>query len=96
MVELMNSSDERVALMAAEKVLERGWGKPKEIPDDAPADPAVEERRERAIKVIMAALQKLAVPAPLPQGEADQGQSLPGQRATRRVVAETDPPSPGR
>ena len=30
----MNSRDERVALMAADKVLERAWGKPKEQRDD--------------------------------------------------------------
>ena len=94
MVELMSSTDERVALMAADKVLERAWGKPKEMPDDVPADPAVAEKRERSIKTIIDLLQLAAVPAPLPQGEADQGQSLPGQRATRRVVAETDPPPP--
>jgi predicted DNA-binding transcriptional regulator YafY len=34
LIELMNSEDERVALMAADKVLERAWGRPKE-PDQA-------------------------------------------------------------
>lgn len=35
LVELIESDDERVALMAAEKVLERAWGKPKEADDDS-------------------------------------------------------------
>jgi hypothetical protein len=30
LIALMNSEDERVALMAADKVLERAWGRPKE------------------------------------------------------------------
>ena len=30
MVAVMDSADERVALMAAEKVFERAWGKPRE------------------------------------------------------------------
>ena len=30
LIELMHSEDERVALMAADKVLERAWGRPKE------------------------------------------------------------------
>jgi hypothetical protein len=94
MVELMSSTDERVALLAAEKVLERAWGKPKETHDDAPADPAVAERNEQARKRIMDLLERLAVPAPLYQGEADQGQSLPGRRA--RGMAKTDPPPPGK
>jgi hypothetical protein len=50
LVELMESSDERVALMAADKVLERAWGKPKEDPDAGGKRysqlPADERRRE--------------------------------------------------
>src|SRR5690242_14257348 len=32
LIELMESSDERVAIMAADKIMERAWGKPKEQP----------------------------------------------------------------
>jgi hypothetical protein len=35
LIELMASPDERVALMAADKILERAWGKPKEQDPDA-------------------------------------------------------------
>ena len=35
LIELMASPDERVALVAADKVLERAWGKPKEYDPDA-------------------------------------------------------------
>ncbi len=34
LIELVASPDDRVALMAADKLLERAWGKPKEIQDD--------------------------------------------------------------
>jgi hypothetical protein len=37
MVELMRSTDERISLVAADKVIERAFGKPREaIPDDRP------------------------------------------------------------
>src|SRR6478672_7586221 len=35
LIELMRSEDERVALMAADKVFERAWGKPKEYDPNA-------------------------------------------------------------
>ena len=35
LIELMASPDERVALMAADKVLERAWGKPREYDPDS-------------------------------------------------------------
>ena len=37
LIELMQSEDERVALMAADKVLERAWGRPKEYDPNAEA-----------------------------------------------------------
>jgi hypothetical protein len=39
MVALMDSADERVALMAADKVFERAWGKPREYNPDQEAEP---------------------------------------------------------
>jgi hypothetical protein len=33
--ELLESEDERVAAVAAQALLDRAWGKPREIPDDA-------------------------------------------------------------
>jgi hypothetical protein len=44
LIDLMNSEDERVALMAADKVLERAWGRPKE-----PEQPTSLERRLAAM-----------------------------------------------
>jgi hypothetical protein len=44
LIELMYSEDERVALMAADKVLERAWGRPKE-----PEQPTSFERRLAAM-----------------------------------------------
>ena len=37
MIELIQSEDERVALMAADKVFERAWGRPKEYDPNAEA-----------------------------------------------------------
>lgn len=39
LIELIQSPDDRVALMAADKLLERAWGKPKEAQDDKAAGP---------------------------------------------------------
>jgi hypothetical protein len=39
MVALMDSVDERVALMAADKVFERAWGKPREYNPEQEAEP---------------------------------------------------------
>lgn len=75
MVELMDSDDERVALLAAERVLDRAWGRPREIPDVAMRDPVATERRETARQEVIRMLQALAVPEPLieSEDEADQG-----------------------
>ena len=73
MVELMNSSDERVALMAADKVLERAWGKPKEKPEDAP-DPEAAERAQQARAALHQWLDALAKPAPLVLEKVDEPQ----------------------
>lgn len=42
LVELTQSSDERVAIMASEKVLERAWGKVKESKEEAPQAPKLD------------------------------------------------------
>jgi hypothetical protein len=39
MVALMDSQDERVALMAADKVFERAWGKPREYNPEKEVEP---------------------------------------------------------
>jgi hypothetical protein len=65
MVELMNSDDPRVALLAADKVLERAWGKPKEVADEATIDPAAAEQAAQARAEVIALLQGLARAQPL-------------------------------
>ena len=92
MVELMDSDDERVALMAAEKLLERAWGKPREMPD-AMLDPALAERREKMRAEVIRMLQALAVPEPLVESEADQGHRLPDARESRRAAMDTERPA---
>jgi hypothetical protein len=66
MVELMGSKDERVALMAADKILERAWGRPKQVADDAKLDPAVDERYAQMRAKIMAMLERIERAKPLP------------------------------
>jgi hypothetical protein len=93
MVELMNSTDERVALMAAEKVLERGWGKVKEV-IDTPEDAVDMEKRRRAREWVLARLAELARPEPLHEGEVVQVGNTSNSRKNRRLAAETDPRPP--
>jgi hypothetical protein len=71
MVELMNSDDERVALLAADKVLERAWGKPKEVADEATLDPAAAERIAQQRAEVIALLQRMARAEPL-SAESDR------------------------
>ena len=57
LIELMASPDERVALMAADKVLERAWGKPREYDPDSSVKRYSEmspEAREREIARLIA------------------------------------------
>ena len=83
MVELMNSPDELVALMAADKVLERARGKPKEMPDEAEADPAEQERRAEQRARVMKMLNDMAVPEPLHEVEPEREQRAPCRRESR-------------
>jgi hypothetical protein len=66
MIELIDSDDERVALMAAEKVLERAWGKPREaVPENRVKDMTPEQRRQRFCEILAFAAQ-LKVPEAIP------------------------------
>jgi hypothetical protein len=71
--ELMHSEDERVALMAADKVFERAWGRPKEYDPNAeapkkapPFDPKLyttdELRRMQEVMTMIAVRQGLLPP----------------------------------
>jgi hypothetical protein len=65
MVELMGSKDERVALMAADKILERAWRRPKEVADEVMLDPAAAERAAQQRLEVIGLLQRMARAEPL-------------------------------
>jgi hypothetical protein len=91
LIKLIDHRNPRVAAVAAEKVLERAWGKVKEVDPSAAIDPEAAERRSRMRAEVIRMLQALAVPEALIEGEADQGQNLPSRQGSRQVAAETDP-----
>src|SRR4029077_12942104 len=72
LIELIQSEDERVALMAADKVFERAWGKPKEFDPNAeapknrpPFDPSlysVEELKQMQAVMLMIARREGLIP----------------------------------
>lgn len=62
LIELMSSRDERVALLAAGKVLERAWGQPKGDADEPAPDPERETRAADARATVHKLLAGMAVP----------------------------------
>src|SRR5260370_22060350 len=72
LIELIQSEDERVALMAADKVFERAWGKPKEYDPNAeapkkppPFDPSLyttDELRQMQAVMLMIARRQAQLP----------------------------------
>ena len=88
LIELMQSEDERVALMAADKVFERAWGRPKDYDPNAetpkkapPFDPKLyttdELRQMQAVMTMIAVRQGL-----LPPEEGDEAVE-PASRKSR-------------
>jgi hypothetical protein len=78
LIELIQSEDERVALMAADKVFERAWGQPKEhdpnaeVPKKAPPfDPSLyttdELRRMQEVMLMIAQRQGMMPPEAMEQ-----------------------------
>jgi hypothetical protein len=78
LIELIQSEDERVALMAADKVFERAWGKPKEYDPNAeapkkapPFDPSLytteELRRMQEVMLMIAERQGMKPPEEMEQ-----------------------------
>ena len=62
-IDKMSSKDERVSLLAADKVLERAWGKPKEQQGDTgPTAGMSYEERQRYIMKLLAYAASLKVP----------------------------------
>lgn len=64
LIRLMESTDERVALMAADKVLERAWGKVKEQKDDPKPPLDLSRAPPEALELIRQALRMFAQAAP--------------------------------
>src|SRR5208282_4491756 len=64
LIALMDDKDHRIALVAADKVLERAWGKVKEI-DPGATDQVAEEERQRMRAEVIRMLQALARAEPL-------------------------------
>jgi hypothetical protein len=63
LIELIYSQDERVALLAADKVLERAWGKPREQPDrESEIDKMSPAERHRYLGELLAFAASLKVP----------------------------------
>jgi hypothetical protein len=86
MIALMDSEDERVALMAADKVFERAWGKPREYNPEQETEPPnylatlrAEALTQREVDAIaeFASARLAAIEARLPREEgADAGNDL--------------------
>ena len=81
MVELLESDDERVALVAAEKIMARAWGRVKDA-DPNVQDPEAAERRAKMRAEVIRMLEALAKPEPLVLIEED-GPCLPNARDSR-------------
>jgi hypothetical protein len=80
LIELIGSSDERVALMAADKVLERAWGKPKvQEEDESPFQNMTREERNRRVLELLAFAATLEVPEGIAVEEIEEAPS--GTRA---------------
>ena len=94
MVELMQSADERIALMAAEKVLERGWGKPREARDADIPDAETVARREASRAAVVELLQMMAVPEPMLPRSAPINRAIAAHQSSSQTAAEHEPPSP--
>jgi hypothetical protein len=77
LIELMDDPDSRVALMAADEVLERAWGKPKEQDEQTTEEARLAgltdaQRLAEAVDVIARAREALALSGPTIEGEASE------------------------
>ncbi len=60
LVALMDDADSRVALMAADRVLDRAWGKPRDAAPDLEAAAADTAKRAEARERFMALIERMA------------------------------------
>lgn len=65
LIKLIDHRSPKVALVAAKEVIERAWGKVKEMDPNAGIDPEAAARRAEMRSQVIAMLQALAVPEPL-------------------------------
>lgn len=65
LIKAMDHKDKRIAIVAADKVLERAWGRVKDVDPSAAVDPEASARREQMRTEVIRMLQALAVPEPL-------------------------------
>ena len=101
LIDLIDSTDERVAIVAAEKVLERAWGSPKQDTSAPELDPERQARADEAKKVVRDLLERMAsgeIPAaaytdaqPLPHIEEPVA---PRSRQPNPVADRSAPPPP--
>ena len=100
LIELTHSEDERVALMAADKVFERAWGRPKEYDPNAesvkkrpPFDPSLytlEELKQMRDVMMMIAQRQGRIPQEDVDG-AEPEESRDGDGSSHRMFAGTTP-----
>ena len=88
LIELVDSDDERVALLASEKVLERAWGKPKEQPERKNRlDEMTPEQRRKRLLELFAYAETLR---PTEDARIDEAEPVNGTGAT---LSATEPVS---
>jgi hypothetical protein len=80
LVELVESADERVALLASQAIIERGYGKPREYVEPlSPAEvSAAAERRRKIIAGLIASLDAKAAAMHAGEEQPANGQRSPG------------------
>ena len=88
LIELVDSDDERVALLASEKVLERAWGKPKEQPERKnPLDEMTPEQRRKRLLELLAYAETLQPPE---DARIDEAEPV---SVTKATLSATEPVS---
>ncbi len=85
LADLIQSPDERVALMASDKILERAWGKPKEQKDEPKAALDLSKVPPEALQLIKQALAMIATATPAPRAD------IPDIEVTQPTVVENTP-----
>jgi hypothetical protein len=94
MVELLKSDDERVRMFASDKVMERAWGKPKQLSDSGPQSLAnlPPEAQRRRVLELLAFAATLTIPGETIEGNVkSQSDITPGDVTSPEREAHRDP-----